>query len=82
MILETGRGVHRTGAPIRRRTSYVVRWRLGGSRSGRKERETFGARTDARNKARAEGFREMVAAAGEFWPDAWVKGRVRPRSGG
>ncbi len=63
-------------------TSYVVRWRLGGSRSGRKQRETFGAGTDAQNKARAEGFRDMVAVAGEFWPDGWVKGRgfVRDRA--
>ncbi|MGH8859760.1 MAG: hypothetical protein ACRDVG_00760 [Jatrophihabitantaceae bacterium] len=52
-----------------------MRWRLGGTRSGRKQRETFGAGSDARNKARAEGFREMVAAAGEFWPEGWVQGR-------
>ena len=65
-------------------TSYVVRWRLDSSRSGRKQRETFGAGTDARNKARAEGFRNMVAAAGEFWPDGWVKvrGFVRDRADG
>ena len=56
-------------------TSCVVRWRLGGSRTGRRQTETFGAGTDAQNRARAEGFRAMVAAAGEFWPEGWVKGR-------
>ncbi len=63
-------------------TSYAVRWRLGGTRSGRKQRETFSAGTDAQNKARAEGFRDMVTAAGEFWPDGWVQGRgfVRERT--
>jgi hypothetical protein len=56
-------------------TSCAVRWRLGGSRTGRRQTETFGAGTDAQNRARAEGFRTMVAAAGEFWPEGWVKGR-------
>lgn len=56
-------------------TSYVVRWRLGGSRTGAKQRETFGAGTDAQNKARAEGFRDMVTTAGEHWPEGWIKGR-------
>jgi integrase len=56
-------------------TSCVVRWRLGGSRAGRRQSETFGAGTDAQNRARAEGFRSMVASAGEYWPEGWVKGR-------
>ena len=55
-------------------TSFLVRWRLGGSRAGRPQLETFGAGSDARNRARAEGFRDTVAAAGEQWPEGWVKG--------
>lgn len=55
-------------------TSCIVRWRAGGCRSGKRESETFGAGTDAQNRARAEGFRQMVSAAGEHWPDGWVKG--------
>jgi integrase len=55
-------------------TSYNVRWRLGGTREGRRQTETFGAGTDAQNAARAEGFRQMVTAAGEHWPQDWVKG--------
>jgi len=33
------------------------------------------------NRARAEGFVKMIAAAGEDWPDGWVKGQgfVRDR---
>jgi len=54
--------------------SYSVRWRLGGTRSGRLQRETFGAGSDAHNRARADGFKQTVAAAGEHWPDGWVKG--------
>lgn len=62
-------------------TSCSVRWRLGGSRTGRPQVETFGAGSDAQNRARAEGFRQMVIAAGEYWPDGWVKGEgfVRDR---
>lgn len=62
--------------------SAVVRWRQGGSRSGRTQTETFGAGSDEQNLARAEGFRRMVAAAGQDWPDGWVKGEgfVRPRA--
>jgi integrase len=55
-------------------TSYSVRWRLGGTRDGRPQVETFGAGSDARNLARAEGFKQMVTAAGEHWPEGWVKG--------
>ena len=55
-------------------TSATVRWRLGGTRSGGMQTETFGAGSDAQNRARAEGFSKMVAAAGERWPDGWVKG--------
>jgi integrase len=56
-------------------TSCVVRWRLGGTRTGKPQSETFGAGSDQQNRARAEGFRDMVKAAGEYWPDGWVKGR-------
>ena len=61
-------------------TSYRVRWRLGGSRDGKFQIETFGAGTDEQNHARAEGFVKMVTADGEHWPDGWVKGQgfVRP----
>ena len=64
-----------------RRTSYLVKWRLGGTRPGRMQLEIFGAPSDAPNHARAEGFRDMVVAAVEFWPDGWVRGRdfVRDR---
>ena len=55
-------------------TSAVVRWRLGGSRAGRMQTETFGAGTDDQNLARAAGFKRMVEAAGQEWPDGWVKG--------
>ena len=58
-------------------TSFLVRWRLGGSRAGRPQLETFGAGSDARNRARAEGFRDTVAAAGEQWPEGWVKDDIR-----
>jgi len=57
-----------------------VVWRLGGTRDGAYQAETFGAGTDARNLARADGFKKMVDAAGQRWPDGWVKGEgfVRP----
>jgi integrase len=55
-------------------TSAVVRWRVGGTRSGRTQTETFGAGSDDQNLARAEGFKRMVEAAGQEWPDGWVKG--------
>ena len=55
-------------------TSAVVRWRLRGSRTGRMQTETFGAGSDDQNLARAAGFRRMVEAAGQDWPDGWVKG--------
>src|SRR5579884_1636760 len=83
MILEAGMPYIEEDRRSYGGTSYVVRWRLGGSRSGAKQRETFGAGSDAQNRARAEGFRDMVALAGEMWPEGWVKGAgfVRDRSG-
>ena len=55
-------------------------WRLGGARDGAYQAETFSAGTDAQNLARADGFKKMVDAAGQRWPDGWVKGEgfVRP----
>lgn len=61
--------------------SARVMWRLGGARDGAKQVETFSVGTDAQNLARADGFRKMVDAAGQRWPEGWVKGEgfVRPR---
>ncbi len=60
--------------------SARVVWRLGGSRDGAYQAETFGAGTDAQNLARADGFKRMVDAAGQHWPEGWVRGEgfVRP----
>lgn len=60
--------------------SARVVWRLGGTRDGAYQAETFSAGTDAQNRARADGFKKMVDAAGQRWPDGWVKGEgfVRP----
>lgn len=70
----------------RRRTdggvSARVMWRLGGRRGAPREKETFSAGSDAQNRARADGFKQMVDAAGQHWPDGWVKGEgfVRVRA--
>jgi hypothetical protein len=55
-------------------------WRLGGSRDGAYQSETFSAGTDAVNMERARGFKSMVDAAGQRWPEGWVRGEgfVRP----
>ncbi|MBM0124531.1 tyrosine-type recombinase/integrase [Pimelobacter simplex] len=60
--------------------SARVIWRLGGTRDGAKQVETFSAGSDAQNLARADGFKKMVEAAGQYWPEGWVKGEgfVRP----
>ncbi|MEO3976276.1 site-specific integrase [Streptomyces sp. CAU 1734] len=50
-------------------TSYQVKWREGGSRSGRGQSETFDD-PDA-----AEIFRDAVNDAGQDWPPGWMKGR-------
>ena len=57
-----------------------VIWRPGSARDATRVWETFGAGSDAQNLARADGFKRMVEAAGQRWPDAWVKGEgfVRP----
>ncbi|TIC89099.1 site-specific integrase [Nocardioides sp. GY 10113] len=61
-------------------TSARVVWRLGGFREGARQVETFAAGSDEQNLLRAEGFRKMVDAAGQRWPEGWVKGEgfVRP----
>lgn len=61
-------------------TSARVVWRLGGERDGLYQSETFGAGTDAMNLERARGFQKMVEAAGQRWPEGWVRGEgfVRP----
>jgi hypothetical protein len=57
-----------------------VFWRPGGCRDTPREWETFGAGSDAKNLARADGFKRMVEAAGQRWRDGGVKGEgfVRP----
>lgn len=61
--------------------SACVVWREDGHRGSPRQRETFSAGSDAQNRARAEGFKQMVDAAGQHWPEGWVKGQgfVRPR---
>jgi len=61
--------------------SVRVKWRLGGGRGAPFQIETFSVGTEAQNRARAEGFKQMVDAAGQHWPEGWVKGQgfVRPR---
>ncbi|HKH56435.1 MAG TPA: response regulator transcription factor [Propionibacteriaceae bacterium] len=55
-------------------------WRPGGCRNTTRVWETFSAGSDAQNLARADGFKRMVEAAGQRWPDGWVEreGFVRP----
>ena len=51
----------------RRRDGQVsvrVKWRLGGGRGAPFQIETFSVGTEAQNRARAEGFKQMVDAAG------------------
>lgn len=64
--------------------SARVLWRIGGGRGAPRQEETFSAGSDAQNQARAEGFKKMVEAAGNHWPDGWVKGEgfVRARADG
>jgi hypothetical protein len=60
-------------------TARVI-WRPGGARDATRVWETFGAGSDAQNLARADGFKRMVEAACQRWPDGWVRGEgfVRP----
>ncbi|MER7814099.1 site-specific integrase [Streptomyces sp. NPDC096153] len=50
-------------------TSYQVKWRDGGSRTGANQSETFDDETSA------EVFKDAVNEAGQHWPPGWVKGR-------
>ena len=54
-------------------TARVI-WRLGGGRDAARVSETFSVGSAAQNLARADGFKRMVEAGGERWPDGWVKG--------
>lgn len=49
-------------------TAYTVTWRLGGTRTGHPESETFDTRRAAQD------FRLDVEAAGHQWPDDWIRG--------
>ena len=44
--------------------------------------EAFGAGSDAQSLARADGFKRMVEAAGQRWPETWrvTAGVERPRT--
>jgi len=55
--------------------SWRVRWRIGGSRSGELQTETFSRYTDQENESRARDFAKAVELAGHHWPEGWVKGR-------
>jgi hypothetical protein len=48
--------------------TYRVMWRQGGTRDGSWESETFLRKTEATR------FRRDVDAAGQDWPEGWVKG--------
>ena len=61
--------------------SVRVSWRLP-ENAVERQTETFSAGSDEQNLARAEGFKKMVEAAGERWPDGWVKGEGFVRQGG
>ena len=54
-----------------------VMWRPSGGRDAPRVWETFSVGSDSQNLARADGFKRMVEAAGQRWPD----GRVRGLSG-
>jgi hypothetical protein len=60
-------------------TARVI-WRPGGGRDATRVWETFSVGSDAQKLARADGFNRMVDAAGQRWPEGWVKGEgfVRP----
>ena len=61
-------------------TTRVI-WRPAGARATARDSETFSVGSDAQNLGRADGFKRMVDAAGQRWPEGWVKGEgfVRPR---
>lgn len=49
-------------------TSYQVKWRDGGGRTGKGQSETFD------NEDAAKVFAQAVNDAGQHWPPGWVKG--------
>jgi integrase len=50
-------------------TSYQVKWRAGGTRTGRPQCESFD------DEQPAEIFKDAVNEHGQHWPPGWVKGR-------
>jgi integrase len=50
-------------------TGFKVQWRLGGTRDGAWQSETF------ENSRAAAKFQSRVEANGHLWPEGWVKGR-------
>lgn len=62
--------------------SVRVVWRLGGTREGARQVETFSVGTNDQNRARATSFMRLVDLAGQRCPEGWVKGEgfVRPAS--
>ena len=51
-----------------------VFWRPSGCRDAPRDWETSSAGRAAQNLARADSFKRMVEAAGQRWPDGWMKG--------
>lgn len=54
-------------------TAWLVKWRLGGARTGPQQTERFDP--DDEGRAAAEVFKDAVNEAGQQWPLGWVKGR-------
>ncbi|NUP52320.1 MAG: site-specific integrase [Catenulispora sp.] len=50
-------------------TTFQVRWREGGSRTGTVQSENFGDRPSA------DTFKQLVDLHGQHWPPGWVRGR-------
>src|SRR5215218_6891016 len=51
-----------------------VFWWPSGCRDAPRDWETSSAGRAAQNLARADSFKRMVEAAGQRWPDGWMKG--------
>lgn len=49
-------------------TSYYVKWRLGGARTGKEQTETFD------DEKKAIKFRKLVEINDHQWPEGWLKG--------
>lgn len=54
-------------------TAWLVKWRLGGARTGPQQTERFDP--DDEGREAAEVFAEAVNDAGQQWPLGWVKGQ-------